>query len=193
MLDQARDPHREDEEHADGEHGGDEDRAGPGPPGELLLALGKLGAGGDRERAHPNRQRLRHRDDATDQRPAEDASTPRPRHERERADEDLAEPSTAGVLSGGHAYGLLCDRLAHRDRPRRHATHHHPLEDGLAAHRRVPLGDEPRGRQARVATRPHGQHPLYVPEAAAARRPLAARRWKRSTRPPVSTSFWRPV
>ena len=60
----------------------------------------------------------------------------------------------------------------HRDRPVARSAHHHALEDGLAADG--------------LATR------SYAAERAA-RSAFSSRRWKRSTRPPVSTSFCLPV
>ena len=74
--------------------------------------------------------------------------------------------------------------LRTRHRPRRHATHHHALEHGLTPDGGVALGDEcPVGQALR------GGHVRSYERAPR----LAARRLKRSTRPPVSTSFWRPV
>jgi len=85
----------------------------------------------------------------------------------------------------------LSRRLADSHRPVRDAAHHHALEHGLAAERRVSRRGQPPFRpplaQRRTAL---AQAPAAV---RAVRRPLATRRWKRSTRPPVSTSFWRPV
>ena len=79
---------------------------------------------------------------------------------------------------------LLGQRLAHGHRPRRDATHHHALEHGLTPDGGVALGDEcPVGQALR------GGHARSYERAPR----LAARRLKRSTRPPVSTSFWRPV
>ena len=62
-------------------------------------------------------------------------------------------------------------RLAHGDRPVARSAHHHALEDGLSSDGlRHDAADE---RAARSA--------------------FSSRRWKRSTRPPVSTSFCLPV
>jgi len=69
---------------------------------------------------------------------------------------------------------LRLGRLADGDRPRADATHHHAFEHGLPTDRRVAPAPPPReallGRGRRAAA-------------------AATRRWKRSTRPPVSISF----
>ena len=72
--------------------------------------------------------------------------------------------------------------------PRRDAAHHHAFEHRLAADGSVPDGDQGAVGQplGHWRGRRHG-----VDYFSAWR--LAARRLKRSTRPPVSTSFWRPV
>ena len=104
------------------------------------------------------------------------------RGERERGDLDLAVGPALGV--DAVLGDLLGQRLAHGHRPRRHATHHHALEHGLTPDGGVALGDEcPVGQALR------GGHARSYERAPR----LAARRLKRSTRPPVSTSFWRPV
>ena len=58
---------------------------------------------------------------------------------RKPTDEQRAEGRDLQPVAGGE---LLGRRLADGDRPRRHAAHHHALEDGLAAHRRIALSDE---------------------------------------------------
>ena len=55
------------------------------------------------------------------------------RRERERGDLDLAVGPALGV--DAVLGDLLGQRLAHGDRPGRHATHHHALEHGLTARR----------------------------------------------------------
>ena len=138
------------------------------------------------------------------------------RVERVGRDRDLAERRLLGRALSGRE--LLGGRLAHGDRPVGDAAHHHALEHRLAAERRVADGGqlavdqfgagrrlrrEPRGaeasprrrlRAARSATpRPDAPPSAYLGDRVCARRPLATRRWKRSTRPPVSISFCRPV
>ena len=105
------------------------------------------------------------------------------RVERERGDLDLAVGPALGV--DAVLGDLLGQRLAHGDRPRRDAAHHHALEHGLTADGGVALGDE-LPRRAGAAWRTWSAAYERAPR-------LAARRLKRSTRPPVSTSFWRPV
>ena len=104
--------------------------------------------------------------------------------DREPADRDLTERPGLG------SFGSFGRGLADGDGPIGHAAHHHALQHGLAAE-----GGVAHGRQwllAHVAPaavhlfRPGLTQPAVV---RALRRPLATRRWKRSTRPPVSTSF----
>ena len=135
----------------------------------------------------------------------------------------LTSISPSAASSGERSPSASCSarRLAHRDRPVGDAAHHHALEHRLAAHGRVargaqlavgqlaPLGARsaparrrrrrsPRRRRSRPARsasrRPDARTSRYLADrACACRRPLATRRWKRSTRPPVSISFCRPV
>ncbi len=127
------------------------------------------------------------RDDAADDGQAQDAVALEHRDQRERLHLDLAERRLLGIeaLLGK----LLGQRLANGDGPRRDAAHHHALEDGLAADGCVAKRLERRRRLRRHGLLGHGLlgH-RYSPRAR-----LAARRLKRSTRPPVSTSFCRPV
>ena len=113
-------------------------------------------------------------------------------------------PEAVALRPGDERLGLDLDLalgVADRDRPDRDAAHHHALEHRLAADRRVALGDQGAvGHAQRVASvaeeiswdasaEPAGGLTRYFPALAC----LAARRWKRSTRPPVSTSFCLPV
>ena len=108
--------------------------------------------------------------DAADHGPAQHAAAGHPRDDGVRFDGDLA------VLAGRH-------------RPGGDAAHHHALEDGLAAHGGIALLraahisviGSPERAEAFSSTR-------YLPP-----RLRASLRWKRSTRPPVSTSFCLPV
>ena len=163
------------------------DRQAPHPAADLLLlallVLLELGVGRDRQRLEADLQRLAEGDDAADHRQAQEPVALRPGDERLGGDLDLA----LGV--------------ADRDRPDRDAAHHHALQHRLTADRRVALGDQGAVGHAQrvgpVAGRPVGDAGAepsggltgYFPALAC----LAARRWKRSTRPPVSTSFCLPV
>ena len=69
MLDQAREPDRDDEEQPDREHQRDDHRPGPGAARDLLFLLGELGVGGDTERLQSDTERLGERHDAADHRP----------------------------------------------------------------------------------------------------------------------------
>ena len=113
--------------------------------------------------------------------------------------------SAVALRPGDERLGLDLDLAlggADGDGPDRDAAHHHALEHRLAADRRVALGDQRAvGHAQRVASvrleeigRVPGAEPTLrahglLPGLAC----LAARRWKRSTRPPVSTSFCLPV
>ena len=112
----------------------------------------------------------------------------RPRDERERRDLDLAERGLLGVEPV--LAELLGRGLADRDGPGRDAAHHHALEHRLAADGRVLLRHQGAVRQAGLG---HAGLAVAQPVSRSRARRLAARRWKRSTRPPVSTSFCRPV
>ena len=85
----------------------------------------------DRERLEADRERLA-RARRRRGRPASGSARRRgPGDERERLDRDLAVGALERVqLAVGD---LLGQRLAHGDRPRGDAAHHHALEDGLAA------------------------------------------------------------
>ena len=131
-------------------------------------------------------------------------------------------PSAASSGERSPSAQLLGGRLAHGHRPVGDAAHHHALEHRLTADRRVARRVSSRSgsssslavgtsrspvaaavarslsspRPTRWANpRPDARPSGYWADRACAecRRPLATRRWKRSTRPPVSISFCRPV
>ena len=186
VLDQAGQPDRDDEEEADREQQREDDRQAPDPAADLfflaLLVLLHLRVGGDRQGLEADLHRLAEGDDAADDRQAPEPVPLRPGDERLGLDLDLA-------LGG-----------ADGDGPDRDAAHHHALEHRLAADRRVAFGDQGAvghaqrvppvvGRRSGAAcAEPAGGLTGYFPALC-----LAARRWKRSTRPPVSTSFCLPV
>ena len=107
----------------------------------------QLGVGGDAERLEADRQRLAERDDAADDRQAQDAVLLEHRHERD--DWTAISPS---VPSGRPSVRGRGTATAHV----RDAAHHHALEDGLAADGRVALRRIRRaaGRRARRSRRP---------------------------------------
>ena len=148
-----------------------------------VLVLLELGVGRDRQRLEADLQRLAEGDDAAQDRHPPEAVTLRPGLDRLGADLDLA----VGT--------------AHGDGPDRDAAHHHALQHRLAADRRVALGDQGavghaqriRPVAGRSRRRDCGEPTSGLTDYLPALACLAARRWKRSTRPPVSTSFCLPV
>jgi hypothetical protein len=185
VAEDVRDPDREQEEQADRQQQREHHRAGPGALADLLhltgLAGGELGVGRDVQRAEADLQRLPQRDDPADHRQAQPPVLLEDRDERERLDLDLAVRALARIDPAVVAGDVLGGGLAHRHRPRRDPAHHHALEHGLPADRRIAA------RHQRAVGKPRLLGCRHY------RRRFAARRWKRSTRPPVSTSFWRPV
>src|SRR4051812_16310492 len=132
VLDEAREPDRGDEEEPDREPQRHDHRADPGPAPDLLglaVPVAELRVGRVLERAEADLERLAQRDDPADDRQPQRGVALQPRDERPRPDGDLAL---------GRADG---------DGPRRDATHHHALEDGLPAHGRVPARHQAAVRQ----------------------------------------------
>ena len=106
---------------------------------------------------------------------------PVPEPERFAEAHDAAHDRDLAVLLGpaGHLADVDLDVTvgrAHGDGPRGLAAHHHAFEHRLAAH--------VAGFGRTLAPGHDGYCYFFA---------LAARRWKRSTRPPVSTSFCLPV
>ena len=120
-------------------------------------------------------------------------------HETSGNDWTSISPWAASPTSSSRPSGdLLGQRLADGDGPRGDAAHHHAFEDRLPAHRGVTLGLEGGVWQAELSGTPIGSADPGADFMLRQRRQpprlrLAARRWKRSTRPPVSTSFCLPV
>ena len=176
---------RHDEEQADRERERGDHGADPHAARDRLLVLGQLRVGGDAERLEADLQRLA------------SATTPRMIGQRQHA---VASSTRRAGTTGRRSRRarprpwqallaeLLGQRLADRDGPR--------------ARRRA--SSRPRGPPDRLRARPSapsgrrlagGSRAWTLGWLARCRRErgVAARRWKRSTRPPVSTSFCLPV
>ena len=180
----------------------------PGSPeGSSRLLRRRAGRWRRSQRPEADRHRSAQRDDAADDRAgagscgaaiADSSGNVAARRSRR----------ASGVLGGrARARRLLVASACAPRRPSGDAAHHHALEHGLAADGSVAAGGQPPSEPdgvlaVRPAARPRRtprpaacERPCRycVAARAAAARPLATRRWKRSTRPPVSISFWRPV
>ena len=163
-----------------------DDRQAPDPAADLLLlallVLLELGVGGDRQRLEADLHRLAEGDDAADHRQRARAGGAGPR----------ARAARTRPRSGPRACG------PRRPRPRRRASSRPPAPPGRRPARRAWRP----GRRRACAAGPlrwRRRPGMPVPSPPAGSRRyfpalcLAARRWKRSTRPPVSTSFCLPV
>ena len=141
-LDQARQPDGDQEEQPDREDHRQDDGRDPDAAGDLLrlllgLAGGQLRVGRDPERAEADRERLAERDDAAQDRQAQQPVAAQRRADREVRDLDLPERGLLGLQAP--VVELLGARLAHGDGPVGDAAHHHALEHRLPAERCVAL------------------------------------------------------
>ena len=186
VLDQAGQPDRDDEEEADRQQQREEDRQAPDPAADLLLlallVLLHLRVGGDRQRLEADLHRLAEGDDAANH-----------RHPPERGG---AWPRGRAARTRPRSRPRVCGRR--RPRSRRRASSPPPAPPARRPARRA---WRPARRRACAAGRLRWRRP-----ASPAAEPtsgltayflalacFAARRWNRSTRPPVSTSFCLPV
>ena len=179
ILDQAGGGDRDDEEEADRQRHREGDRQRPGEAADRLrllpVLLHELGVGRDRERPEADLQRLAERDDAADHRQPQEPVALRPRDERLGGDLDLA-------------VGACAPRPP---RSRRRASSRPRAPPGR---RRARRARRPACRPASGSRRARGAARRSPPPAPVSRACCGpARRLKRSTRPPVSTSFCLPV
>ena len=178
----------------------------PSPRHPRARAPGRqLRVGGDVERANADRHRPAERHDAAHDRQAQHAVAPQRGGEGKRRDLDLA----LGGLLAGRSSSCSCSGVGLRTATAQCATPRIITPSSTAcpptgasrwafsAPPSAPLSiSTSTGVVAGAAASEVGIGPLGglgLSAAAAPLTALATRRWKRSTRPPVSISFWRPV
>ena len=160
----------------------------------------QLGVGGDLESLEADRHRAPERDDSAHDRQPQEAVAPHRRFEREGAYRDLAARALLGEArprSAARAWACAPPppswrRLA-SSRPRARPGRPPGRRAGRLSSPPAPSVAAPDARGAARTSASATRRRRLGLRACACRRPLATRRWKRSTRPPVSISFCLPV